>query len=938
MADRKDRARRGDRLLAAVAALALLLPGTVAGASSAAADVTAQCATPSRTLPAGATSISVAAGETLLVASSFTGGVDALPAGSTLCVGSGATLTVSYMNNAAGSLLVADGATLTLPSVVVGSGFVLEVEGTASAAGLNSNGSSRFHVASGGLLTVEGTLAPAAGTITNDGTLVIRGALDVNTSVSFQASGITSVRDAVVASGPVENSGLLDVGESLTLNGSGSLDNSCVVVAGGDLVNDSATAVNAGVVSVDGVMTNNGTWQQPVSGATNADGGLRDDGSVVGAGRYRFSGPTSVQGSFVGGSGTDPIVVQSTAPEGQVFDVETGTVTNVVRGTVDLLEPFPACGTTPDTPTADVSASKVGPRTVEVGGTVEYVLTVSNAGPGTAADVVVTDVLPDGVVLDPASTDAVLADGALTWSLGALAPGETAELTFSGTVTAPEGSVLVNAVSSTSSTTDPSPTNNDGSAGSARVETEVVGGLPPANLPPVAEDLVRSGVTGALVVGHVVVSDPDVGQKLTVTSTGTAERGSFLLAPGGGMLYVSERDFAGRETIPYEVCDNARPVPACDDALIVIDVSPRATDDAARTAVDDAVTVPVLRNDTAGAPLDPVVGAGPAHGTVVLDPVQGTATYTPAAGYVGADTFDYRICSPTVLDLCDTATVRVDVVPAADPPVVEPLTLVTVVGTPVDGDLVASDPGGGPLVYVNGEPPRTGSATTSPDGVTTYAPRQGFAGRDRYTVIACDDGDPVLCATGLVSVEVLPVARDDTATTPQGEPVLVDVVADDDGLIGPPVVASQAVHGVATVVDGVVSYAPEPGFVGEDRFTYSVCAATEPDLCATATVTVTVVGGGTEPTDPPTEEPTVEPTDPPTTGPGPTEPAPTDPSQPSPTQPPTPPAEGTALDGERRPTGLARTGADAWRAGAAALVLLVTGAVGVAAAARRRGI
>lgn len=933
MADRTTRGSRRHRSSAALAALTLLLPVTVAGASPAAADVASQCATPSRTLPADATSISVAAGETLLVASSFTGGVDALPAGSTLCVGDGATLTVSYMNNAAGALLVADGATVDLPSVVVGSGFVLEVEGTATADGLSSNGSSRFHVAPGGLLTVEGTLAPAAGTLSNDGVLIVEGALDVNTSVTFQASGVTSVRGAVVANGPVENSGLLDVGETFTLNGSGSLDNSCVVVAGADLVNNSTAAVNAGVVSVAGVMTNNGTWQQPVTGATSADGGLRDDGAVVGAGRYRFSGPTSVQGSFVGGSAADPIVVQSTAPQGQVFDVETGTVANVVRGTVDLLEPFPACGTTAGTPTADVSVSKVGPRTVEVGGTVEYVLTVSNAGPGTAADVVVTDPLPDGVVLDPASTDAVPADGALTWSLGALAPGQTVELTFSGTVTAPEGTVLVNTVSSTSSTADPGPTNNDGSAGSARVETEVIGGVPPANQPPVAEDLLFSGTTGALVVGHVVVSDPDVGQQLTVTSTGSAQHGSFVLAPGGGLLYLSERDFAGRETIPNQVCDNARPVPACDDAVIVVDVAPRATDDAARTAVDDAVTVPVLRNDTAGAPLDPDVVAGPAHGNVVLDPARGTATYTPAAGYVGPDSLDYRICSPTVPDLCDTATVRIDVVPAADPPVVEPLVLVTVVGVPVDGEVVASDPGGGSLAYLDGVPPRTGTEATSLDGVTTYTPRPGFAGRDRYTVIACDDGVPVLCATGVVTVEVLPVARDDTATTPQGDPVLIDVVADDDGLVGPPAVASQASHGVATVVDGAVSYAPEPGFVGVDTFTYTVCADIDPDLCATATVTVTVVGGEPEPTDPPTDPPTVSPTDPPATGPAPTAPPSTDPSS-GPTQPSS--GGGTAAGGERQPTGLARTGADVWQTGAAALLVLVVGAVGVAAAARRR--
>jgi len=937
VADRTDRARRGSRPLAALAALALLLSATLASTAPAMADVASQCATPTRTLSPEATSVSVAAGETLLVASSFSGGVDALPAGATLCVGDGATLTVSYMNNAAGSLLVADGATLDLPSVVVASGFTLEVEGTATAAGLNSNGSSRFHVASGGFLTVEGTLAPAAGTISNDGVLIVDGALDVNTSVSFRASGVTSIRGAVVASGPVENTGLLDVTQTFTLNGSGSLDNSCVVVTGADLVNDSASAVNSGIVTIAGTMTNNGTWQQPVTGATRADG-LRDDGSVLGAGRYLFSGPTSVQGSFVGGSASDPVVVQTTAPAGQVFDVETGTVRNVVRGTVDLLEPFPTCGTAVDTPTADVVVSKEGPQTVEVGGTVEYVLTVANAGPGRADDVVATDALPDGFVLDPTSTDAALVDGSLTWSLGTLAAGESRELTFSGTVTAPAGSILVNTASSTSSTVDPGPTNNDGSAGSARVETEVLDALPPANLPPVADDLLLTGTTGSLVVGHVVVADPDAGQKLTVSSTGTAQHGRFFLAPGGGLVYLSDRDFAGRESIPYEVCDNASPVPACDSAVIVVDVAPRATDDTASTVVDRAVTVPVLQNDTAGAPLDPVLTAPAAHGAVVLDPARGTATYTPGPGYLGDDTFDYRICSPTVPDLCAVATVRVEVLPATAPPVVEPLTLVTVVERPVAGQVVASDPDGAVLTDLDGVPPRSGDARTTADGVTTYTPRPGFAGRDAYTVLVCDDGDPVLCATGDVSVEVFPVARDDSATTPAGQPVVVDVAADDEGLVDPPAVTSDPGHGEATVVDGGVSYTPDPGFVGEDSLVYTVCAVGEPDLCASATVTITVVGDA-EPTAPPTEAPTDPPTSAPPSDPPVTDPPPTDAIPVPPTQPPAggQPGGGADQDGPRPSAGLARTGSDLWQLGAAALVLVGGGAMVLAVLARRRG-
>ncbi|MET0789623.1 MAG: hypothetical protein ABWY33_10310, partial [Cellulomonas sp.] len=104
----------------------------VAPAPPALADFASQCAAPDRTVGPTDPSISVGAGETVLVAADYTGGIDALPAGGTLCVGPGAGLTVAYMNNAAGALVVAAGGALVMPSVAVSAGFSLEVEGTAT--------------------------------------------------------------------------------------------------------------------------------------------------------------------------------------------------------------------------------------------------------------------------------------------------------------------------------------------------------------------------------------------------------------------------------------------------------------------------------------------------------------------------------------------------------------------------------------------------------------------------------------------------------------------------------------------------------------------------------------------------------------------------------------------------------------------------------------
>ncbi len=445
--------------------------------------------------------------------------------------------------------------------------------------------------------------------------------------------------------------------------------------------------------------------------------------------------------------------------------------------------------------------------------------------------------------------------GVLTWQLGTLAVGATVPLTFSGVATAPAGTTLLNAVRTVSSTPDPDPANNDGSGDSSRVSTLVLAVPPEPNRPPVADDLVRDTTTGALVGGVVQATDPDVGQELTVTLLSPPSSGVLLLTPAGGFLYASQRTFAGVDTFTFQVCDNASPTPGCDTGTVTLNVRPRARDDVVQTPAGTPVSGPLLANDTAGAPLDPAPVTPPAHGTVVLDPATGGATYTPAPGFVGVDTFEYRICSPSEPSFCDTALVTISVVTPNHPPTVAPLALVTTVGAPVSGVLTTADPDGDALVTASGVPARTGRGEVTPDGTTTYSPRGGFAGRDWYGVIVCDDGTPVLCSSGVVTVEVYPVATADAATTPQGAPVDVAVDANDLGIVSGPVVTAGPSRGSVTFTGAVARYVPEPGFHGTDTFVYTICASTASDLCASATVTITVTAGPVPPTPDPSPSP-----------------------------------------------------------------------------------
>ena len=73
-------------------------------------------------------------------------------------------------------------------------------------------------------------------------------------------------------------------------------------------------------------------------------------------------------------------------------------------------------------------------------------------------------------------------------------------------------------------------------------------------------------------------------------------------------------------------------------------VAPVANNDSATTTGGTAVTVPVLSNDSDanGDPLTVTTTTSPAHGSVVI--IGGSSvTYTPTAGYYGADSFTYSI-------------------------------------------------------------------------------------------------------------------------------------------------------------------------------------------------------------------------------------------------------------------------------------------------------
>jgi large repetitive protein len=90
-------------------------------------------------------------------------------------------------------------------------------------------------------------------------------------------------------------------------------------------------------------------------------------------------------------------------------------------------------------------------------------------------------------------------------------------------------------------------------------------------------------------------------------------------------------------------------------------------------------------------------------------------------------------------------------------------------------------------------------------------------------------------------ISSIPVAVDDTATTNEGTPVTIAVLANDRELVDTPitVTASTALSGTAVVnADGTITYTPDPGFAGVDRFMYTIVDSDGDRSSATVIVTV----------------------------------------------------------------------------------------------------
>ena len=230
---------------------------------------------------------------------------------------------------------------------------------------------------------------------------------------------------------------------------------------------------------------------------------------------------------------------------------------------------------------------------------------------------------------------------------------------------------------------------------------------------------------------------------------------------------------------------------------------------AARDAERDALTYTLLTASS--------------HGTLTLtNPATGAFTYTPAPGFLGADSFTYSVSDGLA---AATSTVSLDV--TNTPPTATGASLTTHANRALAATLTGADVDSDPLTFRIATNPTQGSLVlTNPlTGAFSYTPTANTLGTASFSFVANDgyiDSPP---ATVTISVTNNPPVAQDLDETPSFDtPFNATLIATDaDGDLLDFVIVANGSKGLATITNpatGAFRYQPNPGARGVDIITF----------------------------------------------------------------------------------------------------------------------
>jgi gliding motility-associated-like protein len=343
--------------------------------------------------------------------------------------------------------------------------------------------------------------------------------------------------------------------------------------------------------------------------------------------------------------------------------------------------------------------------------------------------------------------------------------------------------------------------------------------------------------------------------------------GNFTASSSGVVTFSPTATFSGPTSITYTVDDSEGGTSNAATISITVNYinqTPVANNDGVTTDEDIAVTVNVVANDTDDGTINP----GSVDLNVSLAGIQtsrstpagtwtvsatGVVTFTPTANFNGAGTLTYRV-NDNLGVTSNNATITITINPVNDSPVSvadskatneDVPTTITVLTNDSDTDnaiqasTVDLDPGTAGIQTSIDRVEGTWSVNTS--GVVTFTPVANFFGTatNTYTVndIIGATSNAATITISVTSVNDVPIAVNDQASTPQNQSVTFNVTANDldvDGTINVATVdldpilggrqTSRVVASGTFTVDnsGNVTFVPIANFNGSAGIQYSV--------------------------------------------------------------------------------------------------------------------
>jgi LysM repeat protein len=363
------------------------------------------------------------------------------------------------------------------------------------------------------------------------------------------------------------------------------------------------------------------------------------------------------------------------------------------------------------------------------------------------------------------------------------------------------------------------------------VDTIDVVGAPPVANPETytvqaGQTLLVDAQTGLL------ANDVAFGGTVDATSFSSPSHGMLSVSLTGALTYVPDPGFVGTDSFTYYISDGTETAYAV-DTIDVVDQPPVANPDFYHVTENGTLVVTgahnLLGNDFVnGGTIEATSFSSPSHGMLSVS-LTGDLTYVPDPGYVGPDSFTYYISDGTQTSYA-VATILVGQSGVfAEPDYYSDLEGQTLIVTGAKNLLGNDFTNSGSVVATSFSSPSHGMLSVSLTGDITYVPDPGYVGLDTFTYYVSNGSGTSFAVDTIDVAAPLLVATPDVYTVHTGDTLIVtganNLLGNDftnGGTIDATSFSSPS-HGMLSVsLTGDLTYVPDPGFVGEDTFTYYI--------------------------------------------------------------------------------------------------------------------